>query len=169
MRDKRPTWGKLKIHARLLEDGFDVSVLTIGRIISDFIEQCIVRAYEQLISGKKHRTIRRCPRRYTTRLPKDYRPKSVRELIQIDSVNVGFSDGRKIYHINGIFLISKYIWGTAFEDQGTKSASIFLEKMLEKMSFKIQAIQIDQGSEFRGILRLRPNLKIEEFSLTCEN
>ena len=37
-RDERPTWGKLKIHARLLEDGFEVSVSTVGRIISDFIK-----------------------------------------------------------------------------------------------------------------------------------
>ena len=150
VRDKRPTWGKLKIHARLLEDGFEVSVSTVGRIISDFIERGIVRAYDQLISGKKHRVKRRRPRRHATLLPKGHKPKSVGELIQIDSVHVGFSNGRKIYHINGICPISRYCWGMAFEDHGAKSASIFLEKMLEKMPFKVQAIQTDQGSEFRG-------------------
>ena len=38
----------------------------------------------------------------------------------------------------------------AFEDDGTKSASIFLKKILATSPFNIHAIQTDQGSEFRG-------------------
>ena len=39
------TKGKLKIHAKLLDQGFDVSVSTVGRIISDFIEQGVFQDY----------------------------------------------------------------------------------------------------------------------------
>ena len=36
------------------------------------------------------------------------------------------------------------------DEHSAKSASIFLEKILETAPFKIRAIQTDQGSEFRG-------------------
>ena len=42
LRDERPTWSKLNIYAKLLEDGFEVSESTVGGIISDFIKQGIV-------------------------------------------------------------------------------------------------------------------------------
>ena len=83
-------------------------------------------------------------------MPKGHRPTSVGEIIQINSVHVEPPDGRKIYHINEICPISRYNWGMAFGDHGAKSASVFLEKMLDKTPLKIQAIQTDQGAEFRG-------------------
>ena len=72
------------------------------------------------------------------------------EIIQIDSVHVELPDGRKAYHINEVCPISRNCWGMAFGDHGAKSASIFLEKTLDKTPLKIQAIQTDQGSEYRG-------------------
>ena len=81
VRDQRPTWGKLKVHARLREQGFEVSVSTVVRVISDFVKQGIFQAYDHIISGKKHRRKRQRPRRYATRLPKGHRPTIVGEII----------------------------------------------------------------------------------------
>ena len=44
IRHEKRTWGKLKIHAKLLDQGFEVSVSTGGRISSDFIEQGVFQA-----------------------------------------------------------------------------------------------------------------------------
>ena len=51
LREEYLTWGKFNIHARLLEDGFEVGVLTVGSIILDFIKQGFVQAYDHLIAG----------------------------------------------------------------------------------------------------------------------
>ena len=102
------------------------------------------------IIGKKPRSQRRCPRHYAKRLPKGQKPKDVGATIQIDTVHVELPDGRRLYHLNAICPISKFCWAMAFEDHGAKSASIFLERVLDNTPFKIKAIQTDQGSEFRG-------------------
>lgn len=43
----------------------------------------------------------------------------------MDSVHVELSDGRKTYHIDGVYPISRFGWEMAFEDHGAKSESIF--------------------------------------------
>ena len=150
VRENHPTWGKLKIRKRLLDEGFDVSVSTVGRIISDFIKRGIVQAYDHLISGKKHRRKQKYPRNYATRLPKGYKALDIGEKVELDTVHIELPDGRKVYHINAKCPVSRFCWGMAFEDHGAKSASIFLQKILATSPFKIHAIQTDQGSEFRG-------------------
>ena len=150
VREEHPTWGKLKIQKWLEDKGVFVSASTVGRIISDFIKRGIFQAYDHLISGKKQRRKQKCPRHYATRLPKGHKPQGVGEIIQLDTVHVELPDGRKLYHINAICPISRFCWGMAFEDHGAKSASVFLEKILDNAPFKIHAIQTDQGSEFRG-------------------
>lgn len=96
------TWGKLKIHAKLLDQGFEVSVSTVGRIISDFIEQGVFQSYDFLISGKKQRSTKKSPRHHATGLPKGRKANEAGDILQIDTVHVELADGRKVYHINAI-------------------------------------------------------------------
>ena len=142
--------GQVKNLERLLDNGFEVSESTVGRIISDFIKRGIVQAYDHLISGKKNRRTQKCTRHYATRLPKGLKALDVGEKIEIDTVHVELPDGLKLYYINAICPILRFCWGMAFDDHGAKSASIFLRKILATSPFKIHAIQTDQGSEFRG-------------------
>ena len=44
VREENPTWSKLKIHARFKEQNFDVSVSTVGRIISDFTNRGFIQS-----------------------------------------------------------------------------------------------------------------------------
>ena len=91
-------------------------------------------------------------------LPKGYEPKILGKIIQVDTVHVGLTDGTKLYYINAIYPVSRVCYGEAFTSASAKNASIFLKNMLDYMPFKIQAIQTDQGSKFRG-----------EFEITCKD
>ncbi len=76
----------------------------------------------------------------------------------MDTVHVELPDGTKLYHIIAICPVSRVCYGKAFTSASAKNASIFLKNMIDYMPFKVQAIQTDQGSEFRV-----------EFETTCKD
>ena len=157
VRKAQKTWGKEKIQAELMEEGFDVSVSTVGRILTDAINKGLIQAYDHLISGSRTRRERKSARPHAMRLPKGLKPQRPGEIIQIDTVHVELADGRKLYHINAICPVSRVCFGDAYTSASAKHAAIFVESMLAYMPFEVEAIQTDQGSEFRG-----------EFETTCQ-
>ena len=156
VRQEQKAWGKEKIQRALLEEGFDVSVSTVGRIITEAINKGLLQAYDHLISGSRTRRKRRSARLHAIRLPKGLKLQRPGEIIQIDTVHVELPDGRKLYHINAICPVSRVCFGDAYTSASAKNAAIFVESMLAYMPFQVEAIQTDQGSEFRG-----------EFETTC--
>ena len=157
IRRAQKTWGKEKIQVAVLEEGFDVSVSTVGRIITDAINKGLIQAYDHLISGSRTRRKRKSARPHAIRLPKGKKPKRPGEIVQIDTVHVELPDGQKIYHINAICPVSRVCFGDAYTSASAKNAALFLESMLAYMPFEVEAIQTDLGSEFRG-----------EFETTCQ-
>ncbi len=158
LRLEQKTWGKEKIARRLQEEGFDTSISTVGRILTDLIAKGIVQAYDHFISGSRKRRKKKSSRPHAIRLPKGLKPTIPGEIIQVDTVHVELPDGTKIYHINAICPVTRVCYGEAFTSASAKNASIFLKNMIDYMPFKVQAIQTDQGSEFRG-----------EFETTCKD
>lgn len=150
VREENMTWGPEKVGTRVIEDGFETSVSTVGRILSDLIRDGLIVAYDHLISGRRTRKKRKNPRPHAIRLPKGLKPKTPGEIIEIDTVHTELPDGTKVYHMNGICPVSRYCWGDVYNSPSAKNASDFLRGMLDKTPFKIQSIQTDQGSEFRA-------------------
>ncbi len=156
LRLEQKTWGKEKIARRLQEDGSDTRISTVGYILTDLIAGGIAQAYDHFISGSRKRRKNKSSRPHAIRLSKGFKPTIPRETIQVDSVHVELPDGTKVCHINAICPVTRVCYGEAFTSASAENASIFLKNMIDYMPFKVQAIQTDQGSEFRG-----------EFETTC--
>ena len=126
------------------------SLSTVGRIITDAIRKVLTQAYDHLVSAGRSRRKRKSARPPAIRLPKGLKPKRLGEIIQINTVHGDLPDGRQIYRINAVCLVSRACFGDAYSSANTKNAAIFVRSVLDYMLFEDEANQTDQGSEFRG-------------------
>lgn len=68
--------------------------------------------------------------------------------LQLDGIHVVFA-GRTYYFISAIELKTRQAWAKRVKSLSSKQAKIFLEEIMEKVSYPIHTIQTDNGSEFK--------------------
>jgi putative transposase len=153
---EEPMWGKAKIIVKLREQGFTVSEATVGRILAHLVKRGVIAPVPTIRQAAK--TKKWSPkRRFAERLPKAARPKEPGQLVQLDTVYVTLAPGCHVKHFTGYCPIAKWTVGKAFERATATSAALFLDKLIADMPFKVDAIQVDGGSEFMA-----------EFEQACE-
>lgn len=151
LRESYPRWGKKKIWKLLEREGWNVSVSTVGRTIDRLRargilnEPAIVTAR---LAGQKRK--RRNKRPYA--IPRDWNYQVTRagDLVQLDTVHVSLPWGQTRYQFTANDYIGKHTARCAASTITSRAAKKILDAIEERFPYKIKAIQIDGGSEFKA-------------------
>lgn len=156
LREQYPRWGKEKIAVLLRREGINVSVSTVGRVIKKLKERGVLKEPLNLRLARIARRKRRKPR-YAIRKPKDYEVKEPGDLVEVDTLDIRLLPGQVRYQFSARDCVSRFDGMKVYSCQTSYCAAIFLEHLEKVFPFKIKAIQIDGGSEFK-----------KEFEKLCE-
>ncbi|MBL8589184.1 MAG: transposase [Methylobacteriaceae bacterium] len=157
LRRDYPMWGRAKLGPLVRAEGFTASDMTVGRIIAHLVRR---GAAEPVPVARRAAKTRRwtARRRHAVRLPKGLKPDIPGGIVQLDTVYVQVGPQSHIKHFTAYDPVAKWTVGQAFRRATAHAASLFLDKMLADMPFRIEAIQVDGGSEFKA-----------EFEQACKN
>jgi transposase InsO family protein len=142
-----PMWGRAKIGPLVRAEGFTASDATVGRIIRDLVGRGVVEPVPSL-RRRPHARRWTAKRRFATRLPKDLKADKPGGLVQLDTVFVNLTPTKAIKHFTAYDPIARWTVAKAFNRATSEAAASFLDKLTAEMPFKIEAIQVDGGSEF---------------------
>lgn len=156
-RQDYPMWGRAKLGPLVRAQGFAVSDATVGRIIASLVARGVVEPVPTL---RKRRGARRwsAKRRFAVRLPRDVQADRPGSLVQLDTVFVNVAPDKAIKHFTAYDPVAKWTVAKAFNRATAASAALFLDKLVRDMPFRVEAIQVDGGSEFMA-----------EFEDACRN
>ena len=96
-------------------------------------------------------------RPYAVRKPNDYLVRAPGDLVQVDTADVRYDGSAQIYkHFAARDCVSRWDVLDVHRNATAHNAAAFLDLIVARMPFKVKAIQVDGGSEFRA-----------EFEATC--
>ena len=146
LRELYPRWGKDKIVVLLRDAGFPTSASTVGRILRRLKERGLLR--EPMCNGisarKRHRK-----RPYAVRKPKEYVADAPGDIVQVDTLDVRPLPGVVLKHFTARDVVSRWDVLEAHTRATSRTASAFIDVLLQRMPFPVKAIQVDGGSEFQ--------------------
>jgi transposase InsO family protein len=146
-RETYPRWGKEKIAVLLKREGFDVSVSTVGRTIKRLKDRLILKEPKPNYISSKKRYLKRA---WAVRKPGNYSIRYPGDLVQIDTLDVRPIPGIIRKQFTARDVISRWDVIEAYSTASALRAAFFLDTLIKRAPFKILAIQIDGGSEFKG-------------------
>lgn len=146
LREKYPRWGKDKL-AVLPELKGKVSVSMVGRILrhlkaTDRLKEPAFRA----VAARKGRK-----RVYAVRKPKGYVAREPGDLVQVDVKDVRPLPGIVLKHFSARDVVSRWDVLEVHRRATATSATMVLDSLEARMPFKVKAIQVDGGSEFKAL------------------
>ncbi|RPI36651.1 MAG: IS481 family transposase [Hyphomicrobiaceae bacterium] len=154
---EEPTWGKAKIVVKLREQGFTASQATVGRILAHLVQRGAIQPVPAIRKAAKTRKWS-AKRRFAERLPKSAKATKPGQIVQLDTVYVTLAPGRHVKHFTAYDPVAKWTVAKAYNRATAASAAMFLDKLVADMPFKVDAIQVDGGSEFMA-----------EFETACQD
>ena len=142
-------WGKRLLAERLRHTGAEVSDSSVGRIVSELLSR---RQISRSVGGKWGRRLQRgWQRAWAQRRRGKAQVRAAGEVLQVDTVHAQvYPDwGCKIFTCRDM----KSNWSYAMAASGATAASAtrFLQALIADAPFRVKAIQVDGGSEFRGV------------------
>lgn len=147
LREEYPAWGKDKLVVLLHRQARwkQVSTSMVGRILLHLKRtRQLIEPVRSAISVRK----RRHKRVYAIRKPKDYQVKDPGDLIEVDTLDVRPSPNVVRKQFTARDLVSRWDVLDIRSVATAKTAAEFIEQLIERMPFKVKAIQVDNGSEF---------------------
>lgn len=138
LRKTYPTWSKYKIQKIIEEKGVLVSASTVSRILKR----------RGLISKKVSRKRRKAALSPRARFPKGIRILRSGDMVQLDTKQVNLTGGRKIYQFTAIDVLTKQRLLKYYSSNSSRNGADFLRYCLDKLPFRVCAIQTDNGAEF---------------------
>ena len=148
LREKYPRWGKDKLVVLLRREGILVSTSTVGRTIKRLKERGVLKEPVNVTLVKLARK-RKWKPRYATRMPKDYQIKGPGDLVEVDTLTIKLLPDLVRYQFSARDIVSKRDGLRVYSRQTSFCAALFLDYLERKFPFKIKALQIDGGSEWR--------------------
>lgn len=148
LRQRYPRWGKEKLSVLLEHEGRRVSASTVGRVLKRLKERGVLVEPLNVRLARAARK-RRWKPRYAMRKPEGYRIDAPGDLVQIDTLHLRFRSSEVRYHYSARDAISRWDGCRAYGKATSLTAAMFLEYLEKKFPFRIRAIQIDGGSEFK--------------------
>lgn len=148
LREEYPRWGKDKLVILLKRKGINLSPSTVGRTINRLKARGFLKEPVNLTQAKLARK-RKWKPRYAIRKPKDYPVRAPGDLIEIDTLVIKLLPNLSRYQFTARDIISKRDGLRSYSRQTSFCAALFLDYLERKFPFKIKAIQIDGGSEFK--------------------
>jgi putative transposase len=147
LREEYPSWGKDKLCVLLARQGHQTSSSTVGRILVDLKRRGVLHEPPKgLVKYKR----RRQSRKYAIRKPRDYPVDQPGDLVQVDTLDVHPLDGGAVKHFTARDVISRWDVLEVHQRATANTAAEFLDTLLARMPFKVKAIQVDGGSEYRA-------------------
>ena len=147
LREDWPGWGKDKLAILLRRKGWHVSSSTVGRILVDLKRRGLLHEPPKgLVKIKK----RKQRRPYAIRKPRDYTIREPGDLVQVDTLDVRPLDGHVVKHFTARDVVSRWDVVEAHQRATARTAAEFLDTVLARMPFRVKAIQVDGGSEYRA-------------------
>lgn len=143
-----PMWGKAKLGPLLRRAGTKVSDATVGRILASLVARGAI-APVPVLRGKA-RGRKAAPRRHAIRLPKGFAPARPGALVQLDTLTVRPTPERTVKHFTAYDPVSRHTVAHAFRRATAQAAAQFLDKLLKALPYKVHALQVDGGSEFKA-------------------
>ena len=149
VRERYPRWGKAKLAVVLRREGCAVSVSTVGRTLTrlralgHLVEPALVR-------GGRRRWRRRRARPYAQRLPWGYTPQRPGDLVEIDTTPVEVRPGLRRIHFTARDVVSRKDVLAVFPRTTSAAAAQMLREAFGRFGFRVRALQIDGGSEFKA-------------------
>jgi len=147
LRRENPCWGKDKLTPVLRREGIMVSVSMVGRILSR------LRRQGQLppTSLKDPCIVKRPQARpYAIRKPKDYAVQVPGDLLQVDTADIRLGGNAVYKHFAARDYVSRWDVLDVHRQATAYNAAAFLDVVVSRMPFKVKAIQVDGGSEFKA-------------------
>lgn len=148
LRRKFPMWGKAKLGPLLRREGFAVSDATVGRILARLVARGVVDPVPVLRGRARGR--KAAPRRHALRLPKGFAPDRPGAVIQLDTLTVRPNPERTVKHFTAYDPVSRHTVAHAFRRATAQAAAQFLDKLLAALPYKVHALQVDGGAEFKA-------------------
>lgn len=149
LREQYPRWGKDKLVVLLRKRGTVASTSTVGRVLKRLKERGVLVEPLNIRQAREARKRRRKPR-YAIRKPHGYPVTAPGDLVQVDTLKVRLQGNHhERWQFSARDLVSRWDVSQAFFRATSFSAALFLEHMERKCPFKVRAIQIDGGSEFK--------------------
>ena len=148
LREKYPRWGKAKITVLLVAQEMIISESMVGRIIRYLKGRGVLREpLRNHISARKR--LRNRP--YAIRKPKEYMAKVPGDIIQVDTMDVRPLPGVVFKHFAARDVISRWDVFEVSSQATAISAARFIDSIVRRMPFPVNAIQVDGRSEFQNI------------------
>jgi transposase InsO family protein len=132
----------------LRREGIEISASTVGRIINKLKQRGLLVEPVNIAMARRARK-RRWKPRYATRKPKGYKIKAPGDLVQVDTLQVALVPNEIRYQFSARDVVVKFDGLRAYKHLSSVKAAHFLQYLQKKFPFKIKAIQIDGGSEFK--------------------
>lgn len=144
LRQQHPRMGKLPLQVLLRRGGIHLSASMIGRMLASLKRRTLLRE-PHAVRGRTARPTRP----HATRVPKDQRsPKEPGALIQLDTMHLRPLPGVERRQFTAIDVVTRMAVVGVRATASAGTARDFLEELVERMPFPVQAIQVDGGSEF---------------------
>jgi len=148
LREKYPRWGKEKIRVLLSREGIKVSSSTVGRTILRLKRLGYLKEpIPNFISSKK----RYIKRAWAIRKPKEHQTNYPGDLVEIDTMDIRPVGGVVRKQFTARDVVSRWDILEVFGSATSNLAREFLSHLKLDTPFSIKAIQIDGGSEFKGV------------------
>ena len=148
LRQQYPRWGKKKLAVLLRREGREISASTVGRVMNRLKARGLLVEPVNVVQAKLARKRRRKPR-YAIRKPKGYRIEGPGDLVQVDTLQIRLVPNEIRYQFSARDVVVKYDGLRAYKSQTSLKAAHLLQYLRKKFPFKVKAIQIDGGSEFK--------------------
>ena len=155
LREQYPRWGKDKLVVLLRRDGIRLAVSMVGRILAR------LRATGELREPARRRMSvrqRRWSRPYAIRRPAGWAVEAPGDLVELDTLDVRPLPGRIWKQFTARDVVSRWDVVELGRRATAKDAAAVLDRLAERMPFRVRAISIDNGSEFMA-----------EFEAACED
>jgi len=147
LREQYPRWGKETLVVLLKREGYPGSASTVGRILRRLKARGLLREPPRCWVTVRKRRLRRP---YAQRKPREYAVRKAGDLVQVDTMDVRPLPGVVLKHFTARDMVSRWDVVQAYPRATSRAAADFVDTVLARMPFRVRAIQVDGGSEFRG-------------------
>jgi len=156
LRQQYPRWGKDKLAVLLRREQHTISTSMVGRILVHLKRRGVLHEPPKpAVLRQARRKLRKRP--WAVRKPKYWRIQQPGDLVEIDTKEIRMRRGVILKHFSARDVVSRWDVVEVHHRATSLAAARFLDTLLDRVPFPIQALQVDGGSEFAA-----------EFELACQ-
>ena len=148
LRERYPRWGRDKLAVLLHREKIQISGSTVGRIMARLRARGLLVEPENVRQAKLARKRRQKPR-YAARKPRNFQAHQPGDLVEIDTLRVQICPDEIRFQFAAVDIVSRFRAARIYRRQTSTAGMDFLHYLRKKFPFRVRALQIDGGSEFK--------------------